>query len=328
MPDNALPSPASLPPAATGEVSLWRRFTATLGRWMAGGFVPFPVHRWEWVLMRIAFAALVMHTFMDWHPFKYASQPAPVGIATLVDLSFLHRPGMFEFFRGLGAVGLTVYILGFGLRFVLPVLALASTMIYTYSNSQGFTHHGVQLVTLVLIGQSLVAWWWWWKQRQGARDIASALPLPLQSYMVYYSTGIIAFSYVISAVTKITNSKGMWVLNAKYLCIEIVKSQRLNYYGDLDPAQKMDPPVAVWLLQHPLAATVLFGSGFFLECFAFVALRDRIWAFIIGVSLIAMHESISWIMELDFHNHEALVLIFLINLPFWFARLAFPRALR
>ncbi|HSJ02487.1 MAG TPA: hypothetical protein VK956_08545, partial [Verrucomicrobium sp.] len=227
--------------------------------------------------------------------------------------------------RGLAAVCLLLYVFGVWVRWVLPVLAISSTLIFTFANSQGFTHHGIQLVTLVLIGQSAVVWWWHIRSRSHPDK---PLPLPLRSYLWYYSTGIVGFSYCISALTKIINSKGMWVLNAKYLCIEIIKSQRLNYYGDLDPTQKLDPPIAVWLLQNPLAATALFGSGFFLECFAFAALRDRIWALVIGVSLIAMHQSISWIMELNFHYHELLVLIFLINLPFWCARLAFPRALR
>jgi hypothetical protein len=70
-------------------------------------------------------------------------------------------------------------------------------------------------------------------------------------------------------------------------------------------------------LQHPYIAMVLFGAGFFLEAFAIVGLHSRFWALIIGISIIAMHESIDLLMKLHFVNHEALALIFLVNPLFW-----------
>src|SRR5205085_2346898 len=94
----------------------------------------------------------------------------------------------------------------------------------------------------------------------------------------YYSRSIILFSYCASALNKIITSRGLWVWQSKYLCIEMVKTHRYDYYKDLDPAMAGDPTAALWLLQHPFVAQVVFGAGFFLEALAFLGLRDRLWS--------------------------------------------------
>lgn len=78
-----------------------------------------------------------------------------------------------------------------------------------------------------------------------------------------------------------------------------------------------DPEIAVWLVQHPWL-TSIFGGGFFLELFAFLALRNRPWALLIGLAIISFHRSVRWLMRLEFEMHEWLIWIFLVNVPFWF----------
>ena len=100
------------------------------GAWIRGGYSPEPISAWEWTLMRLGFACLVMWEFRDWHAFDFAGQPSPVGVARLVDLSWLHsaRPfgfSMFQVTLGLAAICCLAYVCNFALRWVLPVLALA-----------------------------------------------------------------------------------------------------------------------------------------------------------------------------------------------------------
>jgi hypothetical protein len=73
------------------------------------------------------------------------------------------------------------------------------------------------------------------------------------------------------------------------------------------------------MLAHPWGCRFLFGSGFFLELLALLALRGRPWALALGLGLIGMHVSIQYLMTLRFHFNIALLVVFFINLPGWMA---------
>jgi hypothetical protein len=334
-----------------------REWKARFASWVRGGYSPEPISAWEWTLMRLGFACLVMWEYRDWHPFDFAGQPSPVGIAKWVDLTWLNHRGAldemlaplvtllgpFGEWLGMGghgrfdsilvvaAVCSVAYVFNVGLRWVLPLLAVGHTLMWTYYNSQGYQHHGHQLVSLVLWVQVAVVWcnvlfsgiggtWW-------SRSVAPGL---LRDWLWFYVRGIVLFSYVTSALTKIVASRGLWVWNSKYLCAELVKSHRLSYYKELDPALAGDPPAAVWLLHHPFVAQVMFGMGFFIELFAWLGLRDRSCSAIMGAAIIIMHFNIAWLMRLNFDNHVWLCVIFLLNVPGWIAmaasRLSKPQA--
>ncbi|MDB6140156.1 MAG: hypothetical protein JWO94_3228, partial [Verrucomicrobiaceae bacterium] len=69
------------------------------------------------------------------------------------------------------------------------------------------------------------------------------------------------------------------------------------------------------IVDHPNLARIVFGGGLFVELFAFAVLLNRRWAFVGGLVIIAMHCSISEVMDLHFEYHMAAALIFLVNLP-------------
>lgn len=306
-------------------------------KWLYSGFVPMLIHRWEWILMRVFLAALVVYSMQSTRPFLLEDQPDPVGIARIIDLTFLSQPGpvCLDFFSELklplgGRLKLhgpghydtvmllaivlgIVYTLGRGLWFVLPMFTLVYTLPWTLSNSQGFDHHGYQLTAMVLVFQTGVAWWWKWKKWRG-----KSLPKhSIGSWMVYYSTGMIAMSYTVSAITKLINSKGLWLLQSHYFCANIIKGHRNAQYDNPTYQPIEDPEMAVWLMQHPWLTRVFFGGGFFLEFVAILALHSRPWSLIIGLAIITFHRSVWWLMRLEFEMHECLIWVFLVNVPFW-----------
>lgn len=298
-----------------------------LASFFKSGFRPEPVAGWEWFCLRLFFGGLVFSTLLESQPFRYDTQAVPTGIAQFMDVTWVHRvqlldipfykggQGMHETFVTLGGVLCIAYIAGRGLVVTLPLLALLHILPRTLSNSQGFTHHGFQLVSLLLVVQTLVAWFYFFRRRQTASEERAALILP--SCMLFYSGGVVALSYMVSALTKLIATRGLWMWESQAICIEIVKSHRLLYYAKLDPGFAADPPSALWLLHHPWFTRALFGGGFLLELFAFVALKGRPWALVIGLSIIAFHRSVWWLMKLEFPLHEWLLLIFLVNVPFW-----------
>lgn len=311
---------------------------AAIWRWFKLGLEPHPIHRGEWLLMRVFLAALVIYSLQSTRPYELEDQIAPVGLARFIDLSFLskpgpitlegfpvlnmplgfrlklHGPGWFDTITVLALVLGVLYTIGRGLWLILPMFTLLYTLPWTLSNSQGFDHHGYQLTGMVLVFQSAVACWWQWKKWRN-----KPLPyLPLASWLAYYSAGMIAFSYTVSAVTKIVNSKGLWLFKSHYLCSGIIKGHRNVQYENPANGPITDPEIVIWLLQHPWLTRGLFGAGFFLELFAFLALRNRTWSLLVGLSIISFHRCIWWLMRLEFGMHEWLVWIFLVNVPFWF----------
>jgi hypothetical protein len=283
--------------------------TGRLSQWISTGFVPGSVGRWEWLVMRLGTVAIVLHILSEPHPFTLETEDAPVGIAKLIPLNFLCHPQAHAVVLAIAGLLSLCYIWGKGLRWSALGLFLVLTVVRTHFNSQGYTHHGTQLVALCLLAQCVTAFWY--ARRKTKPELS------LASYLVYYTQGMIAISYVASALTKIINSKGLWLWRSKYICAELIKTHRLDYYKELKPELMGDPPFALWLLQHPLAGQVLFGAGFVLEVVALAALHSRKWALAIGLSIIAMHESISFIMRLHFTNHEWLALLYLVNPLFW-----------
>lgn len=287
--------------------------------------------------MRLFLAVLVFYSLQEFKPYTFDEQSVPRGLARLFDLTFLHHngpidlsafdrfaipgigtvrldgPGWFDTIIVLAATLGALYVWGRGLLITLPLLTLVHMIPWTYSNSQGYTHHGHQLLSMVLGVQTLVVWWWQIRAWRGKATPPAGLP----GHLLYYSQGMVVFSYVACAVTKLINSKGLWLWRSNYICIELIKSQRLDYYADLAPESAGDPPAAMWLLNHPWTTRILFDMGFFVELLAFVALKNRPWALLVGCSIIAFHQSVWFLMRLEFPMHEYLIAIFLINIPFW-----------
>ncbi len=308
-----------------------------LARWCRAGFVPQHAHGWEWFFMRLFLAVLVFYSLQEFKPYTFDAQPVPRGVAHFFPLTFLHEngpvdfssikrleipgalsirldgPGWYDTVVLLAAVLGALYVWGRGLIVTLPLLALLHTLPWTYSNSQGFTHHGNQLISMVLIVQAIVVWWWQIRAWRGK----AALSVGLAGQLIYYSQGMVAFSYLAGAITKLINSKGLWLWRSNNICIELIKSHRLEFYANLDPNYAGDPPAALWLLNHPWTTRLLFDAGFFVELFAIIALRSRPWALLTGCLIIAFHRSVWLLMALEFPMHEYLLIIFLVNLPYW-----------
>ena len=287
-------------------------------KWLAQGFVPVPVGQIEWLWMRLLFAPMIIWAIWDYHPYVHSVQTHPVGLAIVFDLTWLHEPWVRPLFVALAVPAVILYLLGMGMPVALGVLALVNILPRTLANSQGHINHSHQIVSVVILTQFAVAVWWWWRQRRHPEKITARPGLSAASYYVYFSQGIIAGTYMVAALSKFLNSKGMWVWNAPYISFDLVKSQRQEYYKLLeDPALLHTARAAEWVVENPMLARVAFGGSFLLEALAIVALKNRSWAFWTGIALIALHRGILAVMNLHFYNNELLLLIFYLNLPFW-----------
>lgn len=281
----------------------------------AAGFFSLPtVSSLEGFFLRLLFGIVAASTLSLQVPFH--DQPHPVGLAHFFDLTWLSDPQKLAGYRGVLYLLLLVYASGWFLPIVLPLLAVGYSLMFTLYNSQGFTHHGYQIISLTLLVQAVTVVYY--SILKGLRlRTPDAL---LNSWLLVQSQVVVTGTYLVSFLTKLFATGGMWFWNANYIALDMIKTQRQHYFSRFDPVDLGDPPEAIWLLEHPWMARGLFASGVVLEAIAFFALGSRRLGLVIGVGLILMHRSVKMLMGLRFQNNEMLSAIFLIGVPYFLAR--------
>ena len=284
-------------------------------RRLGAGFFSLPsVSSLEGFFLRFLFGIVVASTISLQVPFH--DQPHPVGLARLFDLTWLSDPQKLSTYRNVIYLLLIVYAAGWFLPFVLPTLAIGHSLMFTLYNSQGYTHHGYQIVSLTLLGQAVTVLYYTVLKGLRLRSPDSLL----NAWLLVQSQVIVTGTYLVSFLTKIFSTGGMWFWNANYIAIDMIKTQRQHYFSRFNPADAGDPLEAIWLLQHPWISRGLFASGAILEAIAFFALASRKLGFLIGIGLILLHRSVSMLMGLRFQNNEMLCVIFLVGVPYFIAR--------
>ena len=289
------------------------------------GCHPRPVAWWELLILRILFAIVVFKTLPNQGQI-YDTQTSPNGIAHWVELTFLAKEGVYPALKIGIAAALVVYASGFGLPIVLPLIFIAHVMIRTLFNSQGWIHHGVQMVSLVLLAQTIVVLTFAIYRMNKRKPFPFTDGRSIGSYFLFYSQMAIVSIYVVSVVSKIDRSDGKWFFKSHYVGLHVVKAERDRYYNKLEPpAPNSEPPprnivAAQQALAHPNLTRIVLGAGVMLELFAFVALYSRGAAAAVAVCLLGFHESIAELMSIYFEFNVRLLVIFLI-LPFVFALL-------
>lgn len=155
--------------------------------------------------------------------------------------------------------------------------------------------------------------------RAKTRHLAGTSPLrpgiELHRIAIYASTVTFAGAYVVCGIVKLVNSDFKWIQKVPFLSVQLLKSNWDGYYDSLQPVPEWLGKVTQAIVDHPNLARIVFGGGLVVELFAFVVLISRKWAFFGGLAIIALHLSISKVMDLHFEYHMAAALIFLVNLP-------------
>lgn len=261
---------------------------------------------------------------------NFDTQDKANGMAHLVDLTFFSNQRVVDVLPWIVLPCLLLYVFGVGLPVALPILLIVQIGARTLYNSQGYIHHGYQMVSLVLLVQTGVVLWHCFKNWREAFGLRRAKAAP-GSYtfwdsLVRYSQYMIIGCYLIAGVIKPIKSDGEWFKNSHLIGIQLVKTDRQNHYSDLSPDFGNDPVAyASEMFEHPNLTRLFLAFGVLLEIFAFVALYNRLTAFVMGLLFILFHYFNEFLMHLYFFNNEKLVWIFLINLPFWIWRLCTMR---
>ena len=161
----------------------------------------------------------------------FSTQPHPAGLAHFIDLTWLSDPLNFSVYRSAIYVLLLLYVGGLMLAVVLPALALGHVLVFTLYNSQGYTHHGFQIVSLTLVAQAATVFYYTVLKGFRVRPPDARL----NAWLLTQSQVIVVGTYLVSVCTKMITTRGLWVWNANYIAADLIKSRRQLYFGDLDP---------------------------------------------------------------------------------------------
>lgn len=275
-------------------------------KWRAAAIDYGPLERF---FMRLLFALVVARQVPV--SLAHLSIAQPNGLARLADLSVLLNPEVLAIFRYLLWVALVLYVSRIGWSIVLPYMTLLSIAIGSVTNSQGAISHNMQILSLVLVAQTCAHFY----TRFGARGAADGAG---ENRMISWSQQAIVATYLVSAITKLINSSGMWFIQSPLIAVQIVKSTEQSYYNRLDATERGSGlALAEWLVDHPLLVMLMLSAGFFLELCAALALLARRFALAIGLGLLLFHQAIYQVMALRFVYNEYLLWIYLVNVPFW-----------
>ena len=268
---------------------------------------------WETLVMRIGFAWLMWSMLPASVPF--IAQPVPNGLGHLVDLTFLGSTDVFATLRIGFGVAVILFTVGVVPLVTLGYSAALLIMVGALENSQGAIGHHLQLTCLVA-GAIWIGYW-----KRGSNGLLRHCLFPsaiAHSRTVHLAKLMIAVSYVTSACVKLIASGGAWIAQLPDISLQLIKTHANVYYDTLWPQTGwMATELPYWLAEHPWITRLFFSPGLFLELFAFVALWGRRPAALIGVGLLIMHYLIGFVMGLRFSAHEGLLLIFLVNIPYW-----------
>jgi hypothetical protein len=299
-------------------------------QWLIRGWFQRPVvGEIESFLLRAFFATIVAYTLRE--PVKYTTEPHPVGILRLLHAIDDHHTWLtwlaekdaagnfatFDTWRAIIYVLLGCYIFGLGLPLVLPALGIMHTLPFTLYDSWGYTHHGNQIVSLLLLTQAGTVIYDAFAERRLSFGPPAAA---LRGRLLWMSVTLIAGTYFVSVITKLHESGGLWMWNANYFALDMIKTERQNWLNHLDAAHADIPSNAMWMIRHPWVGRAVFGSGILLEAATIFAIGNRLSAFLLGLSLIVMHRCIDALMGgVAFTYNEYLDFTFLVGIPFGIA---------
>jgi hypothetical protein len=267
---------------------------------------------WETLLFRIGIAWVAWQTISG--PSHWNAQPTPHGLAAWgVDFTWLGNAQLAHWLVPLWGLCLALYVFDFW-----PVVTLLPPLIAswghgTLGNSHGAIGHTTQLVTLVLLASWLAALW-----SVICRLRGKSLPFDFTPPQLAADWTRQAFmsTYVVSAITKLIQSHGLWFKDAPYFGLQIVKAMGQAKYGDYGEGRDVTW-LAQFMVDHPWFAKLLIGGALPLELFAFLAVLNRRLALFFGISLYLFHSSVTELMHLGFVYHKTLLLVLMVNPVWW-----------
>ena len=295
--------------------------SAKIDRWGAR-IRPPPIDfgRLEVAAMRLLFAILFWSNLPVIEKFLAQDNPQekPNGLAEWgLNFAWAADPAVMGPLKIVLVPVLAIYVIGVFRWVALPYMLTLSIAVGTLKNSQGSISHVYQVISMIVLAQCGL---------HAYLAIRRAIGKPhgfvgswnTDRAEVFVSQSALAAIYLTTAITKLHRSEGGWIWQLRNIGVDLDKTWSQAYYNELS----VDAPgwaIAIkdFVTANPWAAIVLFGPGLFAEFFAFLGIYGRRLALVTGVLLAVLHIGAIYVMQLEFWQNIACLLIFFVNLPYW-----------
>lgn len=273
--------------------------------------------------MRALFAWLVWRATPD--VLVVNGIPSPNGVTRIVNLHFLLDPQFFAWARTALAAALILYLLRLVVWLALPIASFVNLAANGITNSQGAIQHAAQIVSLVLLAQTVAHFFGIWRRRQGEERRL------LEDRAIWWSQQTIVAVYLVAGITKLIVTQGLWIFQARWIGVSVAKSAYQSYYDTLNQADlQQQLAVANFAAGHGWIVALIAATGLLLELGSPLMLLNRTTAALLGCLLVGFHLSLDYTMRLTFIYNQWLLIIFMINVPYWVVtgarKLFVPRA--
>lgn len=265
----------------------------------------------ERAVMRILFAAVVWRA----QPNKLSVNgiPAPNGITRILDLHFLLEPQFFAWARIALAIALILYV--FRIWQALPIALFVNVAIAGILNSQGAIQHAMQIVSLVLLAQTAAYVYGAWIDRN------NKTPQLSEDRAIWWSQQTIVAVYLLAGIAKLIATGGLWIFQARWIGVSIAKAAYQSFYDSFNSAElERQLSVAHFAAAHGWLVALIATAGLLLELGSPLMLMNRVWAVLLGGAMVCFHLGLDYTMGLSFIYNQWLLIIFMINLPYWLMR--------
>jgi len=267
---------------------------------------------YERVVMRLLFAWIVWRATPG--VLVVNGIPAPNGITRLIDLHFLLHPHAMSIARMVLAAALVLYVLRVLVWLALPSALFVNLALAGILNSQGAIQHAAQIVSLVLLAQTAAHIYGLWRRHQSEERTT------LENRAVWWSQQTIVAVYLLAGITKLMVSKGLWIFQARWIGVSIAKAAYQAYHDTLNQVDlERHLEIANFTAAHGWLVALIAATGLLLELGSPLMLINRLWAASLGCLLLCFHLALDQTMRLTFIYNQWLLIIFMINLPYWLA---------
>src|SRR5262249_35744327 len=144
---------------------------------------------------------------------------------------------------------------------------------------------------------------------------------------IWWSQQTIVAVYLLAGITKIIRTGGLWVFQARWIGVSIAKAAYQSFYDTFNLANfDRELSIAQFAATHGWLVALIATAGLVLELASPLVLINRAWAAAIGGALLCFHLGLEYAMGLPFTFNRWLLIIFIINPPYWivlFARKIF-----
>ena len=236
-----------------------------------------------------------------------------MGLPRILDLHFLLEPQFFAWARIALAIALILYV--FRIWQALPIALSLTSRLVESSIHRGRFSTPCKSSRLFCSRKRLLYVYGAWADRN------NKTPQLTENRAIWWSQQTIVAVYLLAGIAKLIATGGLWIFQARWIGVSIAKAAYQSFYDSFNSAElERQLSIAHFAAAHGWLVALIATAGLLLELGSPLMLMNRVWAVLLGGAMVCFHLGLDYTMGLSFIYNQWLLIIFMINLPYWIMR--------